>query len=126
MATCVVCHRKNVSVDRDYVCNACAIKGKRYESSGNIIWNILMLIIGGLSWTQFFHVDNYVMRDIFEKIGLNYGGTVDVIMGISYLILVVIPIIYFRYIRVNKPLFWIIFLLATVVHPIYRIMNLLN
>ena len=92
----------------------------------NILWNILMLIIGGLSWTQFFHKDNYVMRDIFEKIGLNYGGTVDGIMGISYLILVVIPIIYFRYIRVNKPLFWIILLLATVVHPIYRIMNLLN
>ena len=94
--------------------------------AGNIFWNILMLIIGGLFWTQFFHKDNYVMRDIFEKIGLNYGGTVDGIMGISYLILVVIPIIYFRYVRVNKPLFWIIFLLATVVHPIYRIMNLLN
>ena len=93
---------------------------------GNILWNILMLIIGGIFWAAWFHKDGSIVTKVFKNtfgIGLNGDKGAWVI---SYLIVVVIPIIYFRYIRVNKPLFWIILLLATVVHPIYRIMNLLN
>ena len=93
---------------------------------GNIFWNILMLIIGGIFWIAWFHYDGSIVTKVVKNtFDINLEGDIPA-WGISYLILVVIPVIYFRYIRVNKPLFWIILLLATVVHPLYRIMNFLD